>query len=64
MAGGLTVGGRVGHRRVEEVMPSGGARKQWQVPYLGEGKWLHANARLGQDVKVERYAAMACNGMA
>ena len=64
MAGGRAVGSRVGHCRVEEAMPRGGARKQWPVPYLGEGKWLHANARLGQDVKVERCATMVCNGMA
>ena len=64
MAGGRAVGSRVGHRRVEESMPRGGAREQGLATYLGEGTWMHADARLGQDIKAERCAAMVCNGTA
>ena len=65
MAGGRAVGSRVGHRRAEEeAMPRGGTREQGLAPYLREGAWMHPDARLGQDLKVERCAAMACNGTA
>ena len=64
MAGGRAVGSRVGHRRAEEAMPRGGARERGLAPYLGEGAWTHPDTRLGQDMKVERCAAMACNGAA
>ena len=65
MAGGRAVGSRGGHRRAEdEAMPRGGAREQGLAPYFGEGAWMHPDARLGQDLKVECCAAMACNGTA
>jgi hypothetical protein len=64
MAGGRAVGSRVGHCRAEEAMQRGGEREQGLAPYLGEGAWLHADAHLGQDIKVELCVAMACNGTA
>ena len=65
MAGDRAVGSRVGHRRAEEeAMPRGGAKERGLAPYLGEGAWIRPDARLGQDLKVERCAAMGCNGTA
>ena len=58
MASGRMVGGRSGHRRAEVETTRGGARERGPAPYAGEGEWLHADARLGQDAKVERCAAI------
>ena len=58
MASGKMVGGRSGHRRAEVVATRGGVRERGPAPY-GEEEWLHPDARLGQDAKIERCAAIA-----
>ena len=59
MARGRMVGGRSGHRRAEVAATRGGARERGPAPYTGEMEWLHPDARLGQDAKIERCAAIA-----
>ena len=57
-AGGELVGAAA-QGAEEGEMARGGARERGPAPYAGEGEWLHADARLGQDAKVERCAAIA-----
>ena len=64
MVRGRSVGSRVGHRRMEKAMPRCGVRERGPAPYVGEGEWLHADARLGKDTKLERCEAMAHGGTA
>ena len=59
MASGRMVGSHSGQRRAEVVVTRGGVRERRPAPYAGEEEWLHPNARLGQDAKIERCAAIA-----
>ena len=54
---GAMVGTRSGHRRAEKPMQRGGMKVKGPAPWVGEGEWLNADARVAQELKFERCEA-------
>ena len=54
---GAMVGARSGHRRSETTMKRGGMKVKGPAPWVGEGEWLNADARVAQVLKFERCEA-------
>ena len=54
---GAMVGARSGHRRAENPMKRGGLQVKGPAPWVGEGEWLNADARVAQVLKFERCEA-------
>ena len=54
---GAMVGARSGHRRAEKPMQRGGMKVKGPAPWVGEGEWLNADARVAQELKFERCEA-------
>ena len=54
---GRMVGARSGHLRAENPMKRGGLQVKGPAPWVGEGEWLNADARVAQVLKFERCEA-------
>lgn len=56
---GRMVGARSGHRRAEKPSDNwGGLREKGSAPWVGEGEWLHADARMAQ---AQKFAQLEVN---